>query len=116
MQINNKAKSIDFFLNFIFLTLICLTLGLPITSWLNFIIICFAIVIVITGKLNLNLKKLIIAFVLTTISLTFQFFSPKNIQEGFAIYHTDGNDFFENELPEKVNIYLKKTIKKKLFL
>jgi len=115
MQINNKVKSIDFynkfFLNFIFIILIILTLGLPITSWLSFIIVCFAIVIVITGKLNLNLKKFIIAFFITVISLTLQFYFPKNIQEGFAIYHTDGNEFFESELPEKVNIYLKKTIK-----
>ena len=115
MQINNKVKSIDFFknffLNFIFLILVFLTLGLPITSWLSFIIVCFAIVIVITGKLNLNLKKFIIVFFITIISLTLQFFFPKNIQEGFAIYHTDGNEFFESELPEKVNVYLKKTIK-----
>ena len=115
MQINNKVKSIDFynkfFLNFIFIILIILTLGLPITSWLSFIIVCFTIVIVITGRLNLNLKKFIIAFFITIISLTLQFCFPKNIQEGFAIYHTDGNEFFENELTEKVNIYLKKTIK-----
>ena len=56
MQIDNQFKSIDFFKNFIFLILVFLTLGLPITSWLSFIIVCFAIVIVITGKLNLNLK------------------------------------------------------------
>ena len=120
MQINNKLNSIGFynksFLNFILLILIFLTLGLPITSWLSFIIVCFAIVIVITGKLNLNLKKFIIAFFITIISLTLQFCFPKNIQEGFAIYHSDGNEFFESELPEKVNIYLKKNNQRKLFL
>ena len=97
MQFNNKANFIDltnFFLNLLFLTLIFLTIGMPIISWFGFIVVCFAIVIVVTGKLKFNLKKLIIAFVITTVSLALQFSFPKNIQEGFAIYQTETNNFF----------------------
>ena len=69
-KIVGSKKLINFFLNFIFLTLILLTLGIPIVSWISFIVICFAVAIVITGKLVFDLKKLIIVFIIAAISLT----------------------------------------------
>ena len=88
-----------------------MAVGIPVVTWINFIVVCFATVIVITGNLSLDLKKLIIAFLVTAISLTLQLAFPKKIQEGFMIYPTEKNEFLEKTLPQEVNSYLQKTIK-----
>ena len=108
---HDKIVLKNFFLNLLFLTLIFLTVGIPVVTWISFIVVCFATVIVITGNLSLDLKKLIIAFLVTAISLTLQLAFPKKIQEGFMIYPTEKNEFLEKTLPQEVNSYLQKTIK-----
>ena len=60
---HDKIVLKNFFLNLLFLTLIFLAVGIPVVTWINFIVVCFATVIVITGNLSLDLKKLIMLII-----------------------------------------------------
>ena len=108
---DNKIELKNFLSKIFFLILIILTLGLPIISWVSFIVFCFSIAILFSGRIKLNLIKIIISCIFALISLILQFSLAKNIQEGFAIYKTTENKFLDQQLPEKVSIYLKETIR-----
>ena len=47
---------------------------------------------------------------LALISLILQVSLPNKIEEGFLIYPTEENEFLNKEIPNKINLFMKKTI------
>jgi len=103
---NNKILT-----KLLFFSSILFVLGIPIISWISFLLVSFGILILFYGKIYIVKIKFICILIILFTSVMIKGINSYSIDQGFLIYPTHENQYLETILPSAINDFVKKIIK-----